>query len=130
MKPLLIAEEAEYELAGSVAFYEKRQSGLGLDFERAAQRVLKKIASSPDRWPVGRYGTRHYLMQRLIEELITKNKPFKIETASGRVFEVPHRDFVSFSTRRTSLIVSYEENAGEHFAIVPLLTITSAMAPA
>ena len=64
MKPLHIAEEAEYELAGSVAFYEKRQSGLGLDFERAAQRVLKKIASSPDRWPVGKYGTRHYLMQR------------------------------------------------------------------
>jgi hypothetical protein len=46
----------------------------------------------------------------LLEELITKNKPFKIETASGRVFEVQHRDFVSFSTRKTSLIVSYEEN--------------------
>ena len=52
-----------------------------------------------------------------IEELITKNKPFKIETASGRVFEVPHRDFVSFSTRKRSLIVSYEENGTEHFAI-------------
>ena len=58
----------------------------------------------------------------LIEELITKNKPLKIKTASGRVFEVPHRDFVSFSTRKTSLIVSYEENGTEHFAIVPLLT--------
>ena len=66
----------------------------------------------------------------LIEELITKNKPFKIETASGRVFEVPHRDFVSFSTRKTSLIVSYEENGTEHFAILPLLTITAAMIPA
>ena len=28
----------------------------------------------------------------LLEELIAKNKPFKIETASGRLFEVPHRD--------------------------------------
>jgi hypothetical protein len=65
----------------------------------------------------------------LVEELITKNKPFKIETASGRLFEVPHRDFVSFSTRKTSLIISYEENGTEHFAIVPLLTITAAMAP-
>jgi hypothetical protein len=65
----------------------------------------------------------------LIEEPITKSKPFKIETTSGRVFEVPHRDFVSFSTRKTSLIVSYDENGTEHFAIVPLLTITSAMAP-
>jgi hypothetical protein len=57
----------------------------------------------------------------LIEELITKNKPFRIETASGRILEVPHRDFVSFSTRKTSLVVvSYEENGTEHFAIVPL----------
>jgi hypothetical protein len=66
----------------------------------------------------------------LLEELIAKNKPFKIETASGRLFEVPHRDFVSFSTKKTSLIISYEENGAEHFAIVPLLTITAAMARA
>jgi hypothetical protein len=66
----------------------------------------------------------------LIEELIAKNKPFKIGTAAGRVFEVPHRDFLSFSTRKSSLIISYEENGKEHFAIVPLLTITSAMARA
>ena len=78
-----------------------------------------------------RAGFRTFKMDAsLIEELITKNKPFKIETASGRIFEVPHRDFVSFSTRKTSLIVSYDENGTEHFAIVPLLTITSAMAPA
>ena len=66
----------------------------------------------------------------LVEELLGKNKPFKIETASGRVFEVPHRDFISFSTRKTSLIISYEENGTEHFAVVPLLTITAAMARA
>ena len=66
----------------------------------------------------------------LVEELIAKNQPFKIETAPGRVFEIPHRDFVSFSTRKTPLIVSYEGDGTEHFAIVPLLTITSAMARA
>ena len=65
---------------------------------------------------------------KLIQDFIEKNKPFRIETAAGRVFEVPHRDFVSFSTRKTSLIVSYSENGDEHFAIVPLLTITSALA--
>jgi len=64
---------------------------------------------------------------RLIEGLIEENKPFRIETAAGRVFEVPHRDFISFSARKTSLIVNYAENGDEHFAIVPLLTITSAM---
>ena len=66
----------------------------------------------------------------LLEELIAKNRPFKIETASGRLFEVPHRDFVSFSTRKASLLISYDENGAEHFAIVPLLTITAAMARA
>ena len=64
MKPLVIEEEAERELAGSVAFYEQRQSGLGLDFERATQEALKRIARSPDRWPLGKHGTRHYLMSR------------------------------------------------------------------
>ena len=64
MKPLVVEEEAEAELAGSVAFYEQRQSGLGLEYERATREAMKKIAAAPDRWPVGKYGTRHYLMAR------------------------------------------------------------------
>jgi hypothetical protein len=63
----------------------------------------------------------------LLEDLISRNQPFRIETASGRVFEVPHRDFVSFSPRKTTLSIFYEENGEEHFALVPLLTVTSAM---
>jgi len=66
----------------------------------------------------------------LVENLIASNKPFKIETASGRVFDVPHRDFVSFSRNKTAIFVSYDENGEEHFAIIPLLTVTSAMAKA
>ena len=66
----------------------------------------------------------------LLEDLIAKNKPFRIETASGCVFDVPHRDFMSFSPRKTSLLISYEEDGNEHFAIVPLLTVTAAMARA
>ena len=63
----------------------------------------------------------------LLEDLISKNRPFRIETASGRVFEVPHRDFIGFSLRRTSISIFFEENGQEHFAIVPLLTVTAAM---
>jgi hypothetical protein len=48
VKPLVVEEEAERELTGSVAFYEQRQSGLGLDFERAIHNALKRIAGSPD----------------------------------------------------------------------------------
>ncbi|MBA3961121.1 MAG: hypothetical protein H0X40_04365 [Chthoniobacterales bacterium] len=64
----------------------------------------------------------------LIENLINENKPFRIETASGRVFDVPHRDFINLTPRKTSAFVFYEEEGKEHFAIVPLLTITSVMA--
>lgn len=66
----------------------------------------------------------------LMQELIAKNKPFRVETASGRVFDVPHRDFVSFSKKKTTLIISYEEGGKEQFALVPLLTVTAAMAAA
>lgn len=66
----------------------------------------------------------------LLEDLLTKNKPFRIETASGRVFEVPDRDFLSFSPRKTTVFISYEENGQEHIAFVPLLTVTAAMAKA
>jgi hypothetical protein len=66
----------------------------------------------------------------LLEDLISKNKPFRIETASGRGFDVPRRDFVSFSPKRTSISIFFEENGEEHFAIVPLLTVTAAMTKA
>jgi hypothetical protein len=64
---------------------------------------------------------------KLIQGLMEEDRPFRIETAAGRVFEIPHRDFISFSARKTSLVVNYSDNGDEHFAIVPLLTITSAM---
>ena len=63
----------------------------------------------------------------LLEDLIARNKPFRIETASGRVFEIPHRDFVNLSPKKTTLLIFYEENGDDHFALVPLLTVTAAM---
>ncbi len=63
----------------------------------------------------------------LLDDLISNNKPFRIETASGRAFEVAHRDFISFSPKRTSVSIFFEENGAEHFAIVPLLTVTAAI---
>lgn len=66
----------------------------------------------------------------LLKDLIGKNQPLRIETASGRVFEVRHREFLSFSPKKTSLLIWFEENGEEHFALVPLLTVTAAMAKA
>jgi toxin ParE1/3/4 len=64
VKPLILEEEAELELAGSIAFYEERMSGLGLDFEAAARRALKIITRAPKRWPIGKHGTRRFVMRR------------------------------------------------------------------
>jgi hypothetical protein len=58
VKPLIIDEEAELELAGSVAFYEERRSGLGLDFHAAAKEAVRRIATAPERWPVGKHDTK------------------------------------------------------------------------
>ena len=66
----------------------------------------------------------------LIEDLIKENKPFQIETASGRIFDILHRDFISFSRKKTAVIISYEKDGEDHIAIVPLLTVTSTMAKA
>ena len=63
----------------------------------------------------------------LLKELIGKGQPVRIETDSGQAFEIRHQDFISFSPKRTSLFISFEENGEEHFAIVPLLTVTAAV---
>lgn len=64
----------------------------------------------------------------LIEELTEKKNLSQIEAAAGRVFDIPHRDFVSFSRSKTALIISYQEDGDDRFAIVSLFTATSAMA--
>jgi hypothetical protein len=63
----------------------------------------------------------------LIEDLLKKNQPLRIETSSGRIFDVPHRDFIAFSPKRTALSIFYEQNGEDHIAIVPLLTVTAAI---
>jgi hypothetical protein len=62
----------------------------------------------------------------LLKELIGKGKPVRIETASGQAYEVRNRDYVAFSPKRTTMLILFEENGEEHFALLPLLTITSA----
>ena len=64
MKSLIVEEAAELELIGSVAFYDERKTGLGLDFAAAARQALNTIAAAPARWPIGKHGTRRYIMRR------------------------------------------------------------------
>lgn len=61
----------------------------------------------------------------LVEKAIESNRPFVVKTAAGDAYPVPHRDFIAFSKKRTSLVITFEEDGKESFAIVPLLTVTS-----
>jgi hypothetical protein len=64
VKPVIIDAEAENEISDSVAFYERRQSGLGLEFERAAREAVQMIQSSPQRFPRRKDGTQRLVMGR------------------------------------------------------------------
>lgn len=64
MKQVIIDSEAEDELSDSVAFYERRQPGLGLDFEHAARVAVQSIQADPERYPEWKSGTRRLVMER------------------------------------------------------------------
>ena len=64
MKPVVIEEEAEQELAESVSFYEQRRSGLGLEVEAAARGAVSTLQQSPERSPLRKDGTRRHIMRR------------------------------------------------------------------
>jgi len=64
VKPLVIEEEAEAELDGSISFYRSRMRGLGLDFENAARYALRAIVRAPERGSIGKHGTQRYVMKR------------------------------------------------------------------
>ena len=55
---------AEIELGQAVAFYEEKQDGLGLAFNREVRRKVGQISESPKRFPFYKYGTRKCLLQR------------------------------------------------------------------
>ena len=64
MKQILIDSEAESELSESVAFYERRQPGLGLEFEHEAREAVRTIQVHPERNPLQTDGTRRLVLER------------------------------------------------------------------
>lgn len=64
MKPVTFHPDAEVELDKSIAFYEKCEPGLGLDFERDVAHGILQIQEAPLCWPVHKYGLRKYLIKR------------------------------------------------------------------
>lgn len=64
MTPVTILREAEVELWESVAYYEEKSLGLGLDFAIEVERSVQTVCESPERWPLRTDGTRRYLVHR------------------------------------------------------------------
>ncbi|MCP5049638.1 MAG: type II toxin-antitoxin system RelE/ParE family toxin [bacterium] len=64
MISILFHPEAEAELDHSICFYEERETGLGLDFQREVRRGISQIYNAPGRWPLHKYGTRKFLLNR------------------------------------------------------------------
>ncbi len=64
MKPVIFHPHAEFEFDHSVGFYESKQKGLGLDFEREVIRSISAITEDPQRWPYYKFSLRKYLLTR------------------------------------------------------------------
>ena len=64
MKQIIIDSEAENELSDSVTFYERREPGLDLEFERAAREAVQTIQACPEHDPLQKDGIRRLIMER------------------------------------------------------------------
>jgi len=56
-----------------------------------------------------------------VHSVIESNRPFVISMADGKEYRISHRDFISFTRKGTSVIVSTED---DRVHILPLLTMT------
>ena len=64
MKSILFHPAAEAEFDNSIEFYNQRQIGLGLDFEKEVLRALCSIIDAPERSPKYKLGLRKYILRR------------------------------------------------------------------
>lgn len=56
-----------------------------------------------------------------VRAAIESHQPFDIQMADGKAYHVPHPDFVSFTRKRTALLLVGED---ERIQGLPLLTMT------
>lgn len=62
--PIIIGDAAQAELDDAVDWYELQQSGMGSSFAIAVDRILERIASQPDFYPVIRNNVRQGIVHR------------------------------------------------------------------
>ena len=64
MKSVIFHPNAEAEFDNTISFYEKRQTGLGLDFKNEILRSISVIHDAPQRWPFYKFGLKKYTLHR------------------------------------------------------------------
>lgn len=75
MKPVIFHPNAETEFDLSVGFYERRQEGLGIDFEHEVIDAISIIVEDPARWPIYKFGLRKYVLHRFPFSLYYLDQP-------------------------------------------------------
>jgi len=61
----------------------------------------------------------------ILQQAVESGFGFTIKTAGGDSYQIPHRDFIAFTPKRTVAIVAVEADGEEKIAYIPLLTISS-----
>lgn len=59
-----------------------------------------------------------------IQGVIESNRPFTITMADGRQYNVPHPDFIAFTRKGTSVIVSTEDDKVHILSLITMTSIT------
>mgnify|MGYP006277535199 CR=1 FL=1 len=61
-----------------------------------------------------------------LRSAIDSNRPFTITMEDGREYPVSHRDFVAFSAKRTTMLVTTEDDRIHYLPLVTMKTLTPA----
>ena len=64
MNLIIFHPEAENDLNSTIDFYNRKVSGLGLEFLEEIERVINLIDKKPDRWLVLKYWGRRYVVKQ------------------------------------------------------------------
>lgn len=57
-----------------------------------------------------------------LKTVIERHQPFTILMADGKEYDVPHTDFISFTQKRTAVVLTTED---DHIVILPLILMSA-----
>lgn len=77
--PLIVREQAEFDLDETRDWYEDQQADLGEQFLTAVEEALLKIRAAPELWAAGYKGVRRVLLSRFPYIIYFRLLPTRIE---------------------------------------------------